>query len=275
MKRRLRISKVSVTLGFGMEFLHKRLLNVESTVSQIRAHEMARYTRVLQDALLESSSTTEKQWDAEEAPTSLASYNFRLSLKDHWDNNGVLGHLLEWSHGSGHDPGLWISGSSGNQDPWVTELSIDIAQALRPQLETVIYVFCSDLAQTSSTLTPAGLMGILVGQLLQIYPELAYNDAVYYNASRLRNATTFKAMWRIFERLTTDISDVFIVIDRIEECTVDDDAKLKVDFLPALSGLLRQTHGARAIITSIYKLPEGNSLEGIYIDTAHPKARSE
>lgn len=236
---------------------------------------MARYTRGLQDALLESSSTTEKHWDAEEALTSLASYDFRLSPKDHWDNNGVLGRLLEWSHGSGHGPALWIGGSSGNQDPWVTELSVDIVQALRPQLKTVIYVFCSDLAQASSTLTPAGLTGILVGQILQIHPELAYNDAVYYSVSRLQNATTFRAMWRIFERLMTDISDVFIVIDRIEECAVDDDANLKGDFLPALSGLLRQTHGARAIITSIYKLPEGNSLEGIYIDTAHPKARSE
>lgn len=236
---------------------------------------MARYTQVLQSALVSSSGSTEQHWDADEALKRLASYDFRLSLKDHWDNNGILDDLLEWSQGSGHDPVLWIGGSSGHQDTWVTELSVDIGQALRPQLKTVIFVFCSDLAQVSSTFTPAALVRILVGQLLEIHPELAYNDAVYYSASRLRNAKTFWAMWHIFERLVTDISNVFIVIDRIEECTVDDDADLKNDFLPALQGLLRETPGSRAIITSIYRPPEENLLENIYIDTAHPTARSD
>lgn len=239
----------------------------------MRAHEMARYTQVLQSALVSSSGSTEQRWDADEALNRLASHDFRLSPKDHWDNNGVLEDLLKWSHDPRHHPVLWIGGSSGNRDTWVTELSVDIGQALRPQLKTVILVFCSDLAQASPTFTPAALVTILVGQLLDIHPELAYNDAVYYSASRLRNATTFWAMWHIFERLVTEISNVFIVIDRIEECTVDDDADLKNDFLPALLGLLRATPGSRAIITSIYKPPEENLLEDIYIDTAHPKSR--
>lgn len=235
---------------------------------------MARYTQVLQSALVSTSGSTEQHWDADEALKRLASCDFRLSPKDHWDNNGILHDLLKWSHDPDHDPVLWIGGSSGNQDTWVTELSVDIGQALRPQLKTVIFVFCSDLAQVSSAFTPVALVRILVGQLLEIHPELAYNDAVYYSASRLRNATTFWAMWHIFERLVTEISNVFIVIDRIEECTVDDDADLKTDFLPALLGLLRETPGSRAIITSIYKPPEENLLENIYIDTAHPTARS-
>lgn len=240
----------------------------------MRAHEMARYTQVLQSALVSSSGSTEHHWDADEALTRLASYNFRLSPKDHWDNNGVLNDLLEWSHGSGHDPVLWIGGSSGNQDTWVTELSVDIGQALRPQLKTVIFVFCSDLAQVSFTFTPVALVRILVGQLLEIHPELAYNDAVYYSASRLRNAKTFWTMWHIFERLVTDISNVFIVIDRIEECTVNDDADLKNDFLPALLGLLKETPGSRAIITSIYEQPGEELSDHIYIDTAHSNSRS-
>lgn len=240
----------------------------------MRAHDMARYTQVLQSALVSSYGSTGQHWDADEALKRLASYDFRLSPKDHWDNNGILDDLLKWSHDSGHDPILWIGGSSGNQDTWVTELSVDIGQALRPQLKTVLFVFCSDLVQAASTFTPAALVRILVGQLLEIHPELAYNDAVYYSASRLRNATTFWSMWHIFERLVTDISNVFIVIDRIEECTVDDDADLKNDFLPALLGLLQETPGSRAIITSIYKPPEENLLENIYIDTAHPTARS-
>lgn len=235
---------------------------------------MARYTQVLQSALLSSSGSTEQHWDADEALTRLASHDFRLSPKDHWDNNEVLRYLLEWSHGPGRDPVLWIGGSSGNRDTWVTELSVDIGRALRPQLKTVICVFCSDLTQASSTLTPAALVRILVSQLLEIHPDLAYSDAVYYSAQRLRNATTFWRMWRIFERLMAETSNAFMVIDRIEECTVDDDADLKNDFLPALLRLLRTTPGARAIITSIYEPPEGSLLESIYIDTAHPKASS-
>ncbi|KAL1877962.1 hypothetical protein Daus18300_002316 [Diaporthe australafricana] len=268
--------KVSVTLGFGMEFLHKRLLNVESTVSQIRAHEMARYTQSLHDALL--SSFVERPWDADEALTRLASYDFRLSLKDHWDNNGVLVDLLAWSHDPGHDPVLWIGGSSGNQDTWVTELSVDVVQALQPQLPTVIYVFCCELAETSSALTPAALTRILVGQLLELHTELAYNDAVYYSTSRLRNATTFSGIWSIFERLVVEVSNVFIVIDRIEECVTDDDASVVDDLLPAISGLLRRTPGARAIITSISEPPDGpdgDLLESVYIDTTHRRARSQ
>ncbi|KAI3393421.1 hypothetical protein diail_4289 [Diaporthe ilicicola] len=251
--------KVSVTLGFGMEFLHNRLLNVESTVSQIQTHGMARYTQELHDALLSSSSA--QYWDTDEALMRLASYDFRLSPKDHWDNNGILSELLAWSHDPGHGPVLWIGGSSGNQDTWVTELSVDIVQALRPQLPTVVYVFCNELAETSSALTPAALMRILVGQLLELHPELAYNDAVYYSTSRMRNATTFWGIWRVFERLVADISNVFIVIDRIEECVVDDDADLKGDLLPALSALLGRIPGARAIITSIYEPPEEDLLE--------------
>lgn len=240
----------------------------------MRAHEMTRYTQMLQSALVYSSRSTEQHWNADEALRRLASYDFRLSPKDHWDNNGILENLLEWSHGPDHDPVLWIGGSSGNQDTWVTELSVDIGQALRPQLKTYIYVFCSDAAQGPSEFTPAALVRSLVGQLLEIHPELAYNDAVYYSASRLQSATTFWAIWPIFERLVTEISNVFVVIDRIEECAVDHDADLKNDFLPALLGLLRTTPGSRAIITSIKEPPEEILLENIYIDTAHPTARS-
>lgn len=107
-------------------------------------HEMALYTHALQDALLSSSG--EQHWDADEALTRLESYDFRLSPKDRWDNNGVLKELLIWSHDSGHDPVLWIGGSSGNQDTWSTDLSLDVVQALRPQMPTVIYVFCCELA---------------------------------------------------------------------------------------------------------------------------------
>src|SRR5215469_13848957 len=97
--------------------------------------EVIKHSQHLRDALLPEA------WDPELELEYVLNRGFRLSPKDHWENNGVLENLLLWSK-KPQRPLLWIGGSSGNQDPWVSELSADIVQALQPQLLTLLYVFC-------------------------------------------------------------------------------------------------------------------------------------
>ncbi|KAM0820711.1 hypothetical protein AB5N19_06531 [Seiridium cardinale] len=263
--------KVSITLGFGMEALNERLLGVESKMNKMRAHDMVRYAHVLQNALI---APHESYIDAQDVLSSLVVRGFRLSQRDHWENNGVLEDLIRWSRSPEHSPLLWIGGRSGSQDPWVTELSLDIVKALLPHV-TVIHVFCSELARIPDFPTPRDVVKALVAQLLEIHPELVYDDAVYYNERRFKNTSSFRAVWQIFENLMTSLSDVFVVIDRIEECYADDDdAGLRNDLLPSLTSLLRSSRRARAIVTSTLYPPQElmdeageTSINGIYINT--------
>ncbi|KAK9779115.1 hypothetical protein SCAR479_03982 [Seiridium cardinale] len=263
--------KVSITLGFGMEALNERLLGVESEMNKMRVHDMVRYAHVLQNALI---APHESYIDAQDVLSSLVVRGFRLSQRDHWENNGVLEDLIRWSRSPEHSPLLWIGGRSGSQDPWVTELSLDIVKALLPHV-TVIHVFCSELARIPDFPTPRDVVKALVAQLLEIHPELVYDDAVYYNERRFKNTSSFRAVWQIFENLMTSLSDVFVVIDRIEECYADDDdAGLRNDLLPSLTSLLRSSRRARAIVTSTLYPPQElmdeageTSINGIYINT--------
>ncbi|KAK6075788.1 ankyrin domain protein [Seiridium cupressi] len=263
--------KVSITLGFGMEALNERLLGVESRIDKMRVHDMVRYAHVLQNALI---APHESYIDAQDVLSSLVIRGFRLSQRDHWENNGVLEDLIKWSRSPEHSPLLWIGGRSGSQDPWVTELSLDIVKALLPHI-TVIHVFCSELARTPDFPTPRDVVKALVAQLLEIHPELVYDDAVYYNERRFKNTSSFRAVWHIFENLMASLSDVFVVIDRIEECYADDDdAGLRNDLLPSLTSLLRSSRRARAIVTSTLYPPQElmdetgeTSINGIYINT--------
>ncbi|KAK9423588.1 hypothetical protein SUNI508_04069 [Seiridium unicorne] len=263
--------QVSITLGFGMEALNERLLGVESKMDKMRVHDMVRYAHVLQNALI---APHESYIDAQDVLSSLVTRGFRLSQRDHWENNGVLEDLIKWSRSPEHSPLLWIGGRSGSQDPWVTELSLDIVKALLPHV-TVIHVFCSELARTPDFPTPRDVVKVLVAQLLEIQPELVYDDAVYYNERRFENTSSFRAVWHIFENLMASLSDVFVVIDRIEECYADDDdAGLRNDLLPSLTSLLRSSRRARAIVTSTLYPPQElmdetgeTSINGIYINT--------
>ena len=75
---------------------------------------MTKHSRTLQDSLLAEG------YDAEDELEIVTSRQYQLSQKDHWENNGVLDVILSWSQ-EGRDSLLWVGGSSGNQDTWVTE----------------------------------------------------------------------------------------------------------------------------------------------------------
>jgi hypothetical protein len=242
--------------------------------------EMIKYAQSLQAALL--SSPMDIYWDVEGSLSRVVSRGFRLSPKDHWENNGILENLIVWSHnGPSADqqsgPLLWVGGQSGNQDTWVTELSADIVQAFISQPITLLHVFCSDLAASSIAPTPIRLVKVLITQLLTLHPHLAYENPAFYSLHRFQHAITFPQIWQIFDSLVTNVPDCFFVIDRIEECVADEQADLTHHLLPSLTRLLRRSPGSRAIVTSIYEPPEElwgledeNLMDSVYIDTAKP-----
>lgn len=214
------------------------------------------YAQSLRSALLSTSKDMPN--DAETTLAQLSTHVFRLSQKDHWyaETNAILDLLVAWTRS--HAPLFWIGGTSGYQDPWISELSVDMVHALNTQQLTVLYIFCTDLTGDSEEKDPTlrTLMKSLIIQLLELHPQLAYEDAGYYSVDWFQRANTFDKLWQIFSRLATKVTDLFIIIDRIEECAVDKSANLKQHFLPALADLLPQISGSRAIITSVYEVPE-------------------
>lgn len=229
---------------------------------------MVKYTQQLQDTILTDG------WEPEVELNGVLHRGFRLSPKDHWENNGVLDNLIAWSKAPENNL-LWIGGSSGNQDPWVTELSADMVQALQPQLLTVLYVFCE--SETGAGLTPIRLVKRLIVQLLDLHPELAYEKPKSFNGQRFKRATTFGQVWGIFEELALLVPNLFLIIDRVEECKTDDYEDLKNDLLPSIIKFVESSGNARIIITSIYGPPvevqDHPFLEDIYIDTTEHSHR--
>ncbi|KAK8135620.1 hypothetical protein PG984_003560 [Apiospora sp. TS-2023a] len=255
------------------------LKNIAHEAQAIDIHEMVTqtgkavaslYMQDLERALFASPDAL--YWDPDEAFGRLTRRGFRLSPKDHWDNNGIIEKLVRWSRTT--CPLLWVGGQSGNQDPWVTELSLDIVQALLSQDITVLYVFCSDVASASESFNPADLVRLLIAQLLRIHPQLAYGNPWSYSVMRLQNASSFDNLWEILEELASSLTNIYVVIDRVEECGFDDDADLKTDLLPSLARLVNSISGSRAIVTSTYEVPteafdedlEG-VVDGVYIAT--------
>jgi hypothetical protein len=224
--------------------------------------EMVRHMHTLQESILPGG------WDAEEELDLILRRGFRLSPKDHWENNGILDILLTWSRSS-RSSILWIGGKSGNQDCWVTELSADLIQALEPQLLTLLFAFCGD--GSNQILTPVRLLKGLIIQLLTQHPNLSYNDPEIYNTTKFKRLITFQQLWRIFDQLALQVSDLFIIIDRIENCEADDQADLKTQLLPSLIKFLEKSRSTKAIVTSIFEPPAEISqsplLQDIFIDT--------
>ncbi|KAK8035518.1 hypothetical protein PG993_010513 [Apiospora rasikravindrae] len=263
---------VSGSLCSSLESLDQRFLRLDTKMDRMRTFEMIRYMQELEKALF--SSADAQYWDPDEALGRLARQGFRLSPKDHWDNNGILEKLVEWSRVSADFcPLLWIGGQSGNQDPWVTELSLDIVRGLLPQQINILYVFCSDIASTTGHFTPTDLVRLLIAQLLKLHPQLAYEDPLCYSVLRLQNALGFDGLWQILEDLTSNLTGLYIVIDRIEECGSDGD-DLKSDLLPNLARLVHGLSGSRAIVTSVHEIPTEafeyeleEMVDDIYIET--------
>ena len=228
---------------------------------------MIKHSKALQDSLLPEG------YDAEDELEIITSRQYQLSQKDHWENNGVLNIILSWSQ-EGRNGLLWVGGSSGNQDTWVTELSADIITALQPQLVTVLFVFCTQ--RGNQPVTPLGLVRRLIVQLLDTHPELAYQNPETCSLSKFQKSVSFGQTWRIFEALATGVQNLFLIIDRIEECEADEQADLVHQLLPILIEFGRRNENASVIVTSIFNPPDEVSdllLYASYIDTGKRASR--
>lgn len=232
------------------------------TATDLLHFETVRHARSLQEVLLASGR------DAEEELKAILSAGFHLSQKDHWENNGVLLELFGWSQNE-RDQLFWVGGTSGHQDTWVTELSVDIVQALQPQLVTLLYVFCDQ--PDSERLTAMSLVRRLLVQLLDLHPQLAYRQPELCNTWRFQKAVTFGQLWRIFQQLAASVPDLFIIIDRVEECLADEQADLVHNLLPSLIRLAGSLREVSVLITSTM-VPPPEILElpfyQTYIDTS-------
>ena len=239
------------------------------------AFEMTKHGRALQEALIGSNP------DAAEELDLVLLRDFHLSPKDHWENNGIMEGFSSWSQ-TRRDLPLWICGTSGpNRDSWVTELSIDIVHALQPQMEvTLLHAFCdvesgasSPAGEESYRLTASGLVKRLLAQLLELHPELAYKHPDVCNNWRFQKAEgSFAKLWGIFEQLAVRISNLFIVVDRVDGCEADEKASVVDDLLPALVNMAVRLSEVTVIVTSIYDPPEIDSpLCYLQLDTRRPR----
>ncbi|KAH0545285.1 hypothetical protein FGG08_000584 [Glutinoglossum americanum] len=234
-------------IGTSMEILNSKLDELTLESGYLLHFETVKHARSLQEVLLAGGRDAEEELDA------ILSLGFHLSQKDHWENNGVLQSLFEWSRNE-RDELLWIGGMSGNHGTWVTELSADVVQALQPQLVTLLYVFCD--RPNSERLTAMDLVRRLLIQLLDLHPQLAYRRPELCNTWRFQKAVTFGQIWRIFQQLAASVPNLFIVIDRVEECLADEQADLVRQLLPSLIGLACSLKEVSVLLTSTMDPPE-------------------
>jgi hypothetical protein len=108
----------------------------------------------------------------------------------------VIDAFTTWSS-HGRSELFWIGVRAGHQDTWVTEMSVDLVDALRLQDLTLLHSFCDE------NTTPATLMKIIVAQLPDNHPDIPFSQLAKYNARRFRRATTFARLWTRVDSLAS------------------------------------------------------------------------
>jgi hypothetical protein len=206
---------------------------------------------------------------AEELIVALEGHS-ELSPKDHWENNGVLEPLSLWSATSmtSNTSILWIGGLCGNQDSWVTKLSMDIVHALSAQdlSMTLTYVFFDSLP--GKRLTATEFVKLAIARTIEQRPQLIMELPGLLNTRSLRRSSTFVSYWGIFEQMITCLDATFLVLDRVDACARDTTGQPAMELiLPRLLELVAKMAGKlRVIITSTQVPPSTYS--------KHPKLSS-
>lgn len=266
------LNQSMTAFGSCLALLDARIENIAHQSSSIHNFQAVNHSLALTEVLLPTASTADEQLSL------VRKKRFDLSPKDHWYENGVLEAFDNWS-AYGRTELLWIGGRSGNQDTWITEMSIDLIDALRMQDLTLLHVFCD----TKPPITATTLIKRLIAQLLDRHPDIPFCQPRTYNVRRFRHATTFTQLWPIFEALVSELtSSVFVLIDRIEDCDVNSDSDGS-DFadllLPYLMGLASEAEHVSVIVTSTYEPPEAlieeEELRYFYRNTRKSRGRRE
>ena len=267
--------------------LKKLALTPVEELLEFESFKYALSLRQIIDPFVDASTGDTEEYDLRIA----SSRQYSLTPKDAWEDNGILDDLLEWSM-AGRRTLLWIGGSSGNQDPWITPFAIDVIKAFKTQELTLLYVLC-DI--DSNSLRPSTLVQRLIGQILGQHPQLAFQHPRFFNVHRFRMAAgpdhppNFDLLWDIFTHLISLIRDVFIIIDRIEEVVPEPDSdipeiageQVQDRLIPRLLALADKDTSAIAesssltiVITSVEPAPEelwdDPKLAQVYINTGKP-----
>ena len=184
---------------------------------------------------------------------------FRLAPKDHWEVNGVLDRVAQWSDAPVYMNSIFMTcGPFGSKDSWVTHFARDLIRLLRSQEVKMTFAFCDQ--QEGRTLTPTQLLKRLIGQLLEQNPTLVLEEPRVFNVRVFQKTSSFDAVWEIFERvIAKEQRSVFIVIDRIDCCTgrSTEDTSTGHDLLSRLSELVFVSNGTlRVIVTTAEPVPE-------------------
>ena len=252
----------AVAMGSSIAMIDQKIDVIRSQTEKFLEIEAFKYALSLRQVL------SSDEINPQESFVISSRGDLQLSPKDRWENNGILDDLLSWSM-SGRNSLFWIGGSSGNQDSWVTDFSLDMIQAFQAQSPILLYALCNNLP-SSQFLTPRSLIKSLITQLLTSHPNLAFQNPELCNQHRFAAATTFGQLWSIFVKLAIEVPELFIVVDRVEQCRVDEDADLSHQLLPSLVELAGEGGHVSVIVTSIYDPPDGfgeERLKSVYIDT--------
>ncbi|KAJ9144050.1 hypothetical protein NKR23_g6060 [Pleurostoma richardsiae] len=212
---------------------------------QLQATRLARhYTSELIDAWHDDMGDIEDElriWQA---------LRFFTDMRDHWSQNGILPCVAEWRKlcDESKNSILWVSSESNGRQSWLTEFSIDLIGVCRSQGQLITFAMCD--RPDSVRWTPQQLLKQLVAQLLNETPSLTVSAPDVFNARKFRMATSFDSAFKLLHSIVRILGSLVIVIDRLDMCTPDPDAK-HASIVEALS-LLVSAHAAslRVIITT-------------------------
>lgn len=236
-------------LGSCLAILDARIESIAQQPSIILNFQATKNSLNLTEILLPTASTADEQLSL------VPKQRFDLSPKDHWYENGVLEAFKNWS-AYGRAELLWIGGRSGNQDTWITEMSIDLIDALRTQEITLLFIFCD---MTNEHINPATLIKCLIAQILDHHSDIPFHQPKTYSLRRFRRAATFKRLWGIFEALISELAgNILILINHIDDCNTDSalDDDGYTNLLSYLIGLASGIDPVSVIVTSTCEPPE-------------------
>lgn len=178
---------------------------------------------------------------------------FRLSPKDHWEVNGILGYLEQWN-ALPHASILAVFGPTRERDTWVTEFILDTIQAFQVQGELVAFVMCD--RPNNEYYTALDIIKIIICQILELRPTLILEEPEIFNLRVFQRASKFVEACSLLKQIVARLDRIVILIDRIDRCQPDSNDP--VQGVINLMLKLVQIHGnsTRIIITSADPTPK-------------------
>ncbi|KAH9206634.1 hypothetical protein DL95DRAFT_469430 [Leptodontidium sp. 2 PMI_412] len=249
--------------------LYKDMKTVKEKTEQLWYFESILHVNHLIESLLPDTPTSSEEI------IMARNRHSNLSQKDRWENNGILQPLSIWSAASttSDTSVLWIGGQTGQKDTWVTELSVDIVQALRCQdiNMTLAHIFFDIIPGKVTTATD--FIKLVIVRIIEQRPELIMELPRLLNTRSLRQSSNFLACWGIFEQIVMRLDTTLLILDRIDVSgqSTTDSSTIEL-ILPRLLDVVSRMAGKlRIVITSTKKPPiaykRHPNLSSLWLDT--------